>query len=129
MEDGLSKQELFYHRRYLFTGDASDFLSTADHIRTWDQLILELTRYCLGATTDRDTLRKIEHKRQGNENAGVFCTRMQIFFQGLQRQLEEQEMVDIIIEGLRPDIRQAVAGVVGINNVHELRKVAQKAER
>lgn len=129
MDEGLSKEELFYNKMHLFTGDAADFLTTSNHIRTWDQLVLELTRYCLGSTSDRDTLRKIEQKRQRDENAGVFCTRMEILLQSLRRPLEDQEMVEIIIYGLRPEVRQALAGVVTIRDVKELKVAAQRAEK
>lgn len=104
----MSKEELFRSRVHLFSGYAADFVAMSTHIHSWDQLIFELTRYCLWSTSDTDVLQKIEQKRQGAENAAVYYTCIDLMFQSLRRPINEQEQVEIIIVGIRPEIRQSL---------------------
>lgn len=127
--EGASKEEVFRNRVHLLAGDAADFVALSTHIHDWDDLVEELTRYCLGSTSDTDLLRRIERKRQGTESCAVYCTRMELMFRSLRQPLPEQEKVDIIIRGMKPEIRQSLAGIVLIRDVHELQLAAQRVEK
>lgn len=50
-------------------------------------------------------------------------------FQGLRRPLDDQEKVEIMIAGMRPEIRQALAGIISIQDGKDLRVAAQRAEK
>lgn len=129
LAEGISKEEVFRNRIHLVAGDAADFVAISSHIGTWDELVQELTRYCLGSTSDTDLLLKIERKKQASESCTIYCTRMELMFRSLQRPLSDQEKVEIIILGLRPEIRQSLAGIVLIRTVHELQLAAQRVEK
>lgn len=123
-----SKSEVFRNRVHLFTGDAADFIRDASYSETWDELVDELTEYCLGTTLDTDLLRKIERKRQGPESCSVFCTRMELSFKTLRTPLPEQARVKIILRGMKSPVKKALAGL-GLFSVREVRSAAQEVEQ
>lgn len=54
---------------------------------------------------------------------------MEMLFRGLTQAIPEQEKVDIIIRGLRPEIKRAVAGDASITSIHRLRTATQRVEK
>lgn len=124
-----SKEEVFRSRIHLFTGDAADFVAMASHVRGWDELVSELTLFCLGSVSDVDILRKLGQRTQQTENCAVFITRMELLFESLRYPLSEAEKIEIVIRGLNPSIRQALAGSIGLNRLSELKAAAQRVER
>lgn len=126
--ENMPKGEVFRDRIHLFSGDAADFIRESCYAETWDELVVELTEFCLGTISDRELIQKIEQKKQQMENCLIFCTRMELAFKSLRSPLREQEEVDIMIKAMRPEIKRALAGA-GITTVRELRTKAQKAER
>lgn len=129
MAEGASKDEVFRSRIHLFKDDAADFVATAAHVENWEELVLELTRFSLGSISDADILRKIDKKVQRSESCAIFITRLELMFESLRNPITEQEKVEIAIRGLRPTMRQALAGSANIRSLPQLRIVAQRAER
>lgn len=129
LAEATPKEELFRSRIHLFRGDAADFVATATDVTCWDELVTELTRYCLGSSSDADILRKMSQKVQGNENCAVYITRMELMFGSLARPIAEEDKVEMVIRGLKFAIRQALAGSTSIKRLTELRNAAQRAER
>lgn len=127
--ENVTKQEVFNNRIHLFTGDAADFIMMSPHLRSWDHLTEELRRYCSGAYSDWDLMRRIEKRTQGEENSAIYCTRMEFLFKGLRQQPPEEDKIDVIIRGLKPAIRRAVAGNTAIRTIHQLRMTTQRIEK
>lgn len=129
LAENASKEEVYRSRIHLFSGDAADFVATASHVTGWDELVSELTRFCLGSVSDIDILRKLGQRTQQSESCAVFITRMELMFESLRYPLSEAEKIEMVIRGLTPPIRQALAGSVGLNRMSDLRAAAQRVER
>lgn len=125
-----SKSDLFRNRIHLFSGHAADFVALSMHIRDWDELVDEITKFSMGSTSDCDLLRKIQDRRQGlSESCAVYVTQMEMLFRSLRQTPPEEDRCDIIIRGLRPSIRAALAGNSQLRTLHDLRLAAQRVEK
>lgn len=124
-----TKDDLFRNRIHLFSGHAADFVILATHVRDWDELVQEVTRFARGSTSDCDLLRRIEQSRQGKEPCAVYLTKMEMLFKNLKNRITEEEKCDIIIRNLRPSIRSALAGNLNVRKMSELRDAAQRVEK
>lgn len=127
--DGVSEEELFRNKILLFEGEAADFVTASRDLRSWTDLVQKLTEYCLGARSDAGLLRKINQKRQGDEGASAYITKLELMYRNMKMPLTEQDKVEIARDGLRPELNLALAGSVGINNLASLRTAASRVER
>lgn len=127
--EGASKEDVFENRIHLFEGDAADLIASSSDMENWDELVEKLTEFCLGSDSDADLLLKISQKRQGDESSAVYITRLELLFRSLRIPLEEAKKVEMATRGLRPTVRTALAGGVGIPNLTVLRTTAQRVER
>lgn len=123
-----SKDELFRSRIHLFTGPALNWVLSTP-LQDWNHLVTEVSRFVLGNSTERQRIRKIEEMRQKEENCAMFISRMELQFNSLQNHLVDEDKVDIIIGGLKPQIRTAIAGNTGIRTIQDLREATQQVER
>lgn len=128
LAEGVSSAELFRNRIHLFSQDAADFVALSQS-QSWDELVQELTTFVVGSDSDMDLLRRIEARKQGNENVAIYITRMELLFRSLRRPLAELEKVDVVIRGLKGQIGQALSGNTEIRNMTQLRAAAQRVER
>lgn len=121
---------MFRNRIHLFSGHAADFVALSTHIRDWDELVDEVTKFSMGSTSDCDLLRKIQERQQGvRESCAVYVTQMEMLFRNLRQAPPEGDRCDIIIRGFRPAIRAALAGNSQLQTLHDLRMAAQRVEK
>lgn len=125
MAAGASKTDLFWNRIHLFTGVALNIVALNKNSKNWEELVDEITMFCMGSTSDCDLLRTIqERKQEVEENFAVYITQMEMMFQGLRQPLPEVDICDIVIRGLRAPIMNALAGNNQLRTLHELRSAA-----
>lgn len=89
----------------------------------------ELIRFVQGSTSDYDRLRHIEQMKQGPEKCAIYITRMEMAFRGLRVQPSALEKRDMVIRGLKPVIRNALAGNIYLRDLEDLRVASQQVER
>lgn len=123
-----NEEELFRSRVHLFSGAALDWVLTTPLVN-WEHLVLELTRYVSGDTTEWQRLRRIENLRQEDESSAMFISRMELQFQSLRRPMSETDKIEMIIGGLKQKLREAIAGNTTIRTVQDLRAATQQVER
>lgn len=125
MAAGASKTDLFWNRIHLFTGVALNIVALNKNSKNWEELVDEITMFCMGSTSDCDLLRTIqERKQEVEENFAVYITQMEMMFQGLRHPLPKVDICDIVIRGLRAPIMNALAGNNQLRTLHELRSAA-----
>lgn len=125
MAAGASKTDLFWNRIHLFTGVALNIVALNKNSKNWEELVDEITMFCMGSTSDCDLLRTIqERKQEVEENFAVYITQMEMMFQGLRHPLPKVDICDIVIRGLRAPIMNAPAGNNQLRTLHELRSAA-----
>lgn len=129
LAENATNQDLFRNRIYLFSGDAADWIATHQGLHEWDQLVEELIRFVQGSLSDYDRLRHIEKMKQGSENCAIFITRMEMAFQSLRVQPSAEEKRDMVIRGLKPMIRNALAGNIYLRELSDVRTACQQVER
>lgn len=128
MAENTEWDEIFDRRIHLFTGEALDWVLTAN-LRNWDHLKVELTKFVFGARSDLENLQRISTLRQEGESAAVFINRMELRFRSLTVQPWEEEKVEIIMKGLRSELRSLLAANLGISTMDQLRAAAARLER
>lgn len=127
--ESTSEDELFRCRVHLFEGDAADWLSTRPDIRTWNDLVTQLSSYIGNGATDFDKLNDLRKWRQGTEPTNAFITKMELFFNEFRSPLDETVKVDLVLRGLRPSIRDLLAANSQIVSVESLRVAACRLEK
>lgn len=126
--EGATPNDLLQGSVHLFTGRALAWVLNVE-VTTWDELKRELTRYVHGASTDRERMTAIEKMKQGSESAADYINDVLLQFRSLRVQPEEQEKVDIILQGLRPNIGVALASNITLNTVRDVQVAAMRVER
>ena len=127
--EGATEHDLFRNRVHLFTGAAADWLATRPDIRTWGQLVDELVYYTRNTTSDLELLEHIRAMRQGEEPTNTYITRLELAIGELRSSLQGTVKVELIIGGMRPNLRQALAANFSIQTVDQLREAARRFER
>ena len=127
--EGATEAELFRNRVHLFTGKAADWLATRPDLSSWKELTKELVEYIRDTTSDLGRLNRIREIRQGTEPTNTYITRCELAIQELSMVLTDTERIDLVIAGMRLELRKALAANIGIRTISQLREAARRVER
>ena len=67
--------------------------------------------------------------RQGTEPVNTYIARCELAIQELSMVLTDTEKIDLVIAGMRLELRKALAENVGIRTVSQLREAIRRVER
>lgn len=126
--EGVTMEELFKDRVHLFTGDALDWVLTSQ-VTTWDELRTELIHFVHGSRTHAEQLDALAAKKQGTEKSTVFINRMLLEMSILKEPLDNASKVQLILNGVRPDVRLKLLDNRNTITVNELRDAAMMIDK
>lgn len=125
--ENVNVEDLFRNRVYLFTGNAADWIANSQ-ARNWGQLVEELRLFSYGCNTDAEILMELAQMRQKNESVAVFVNNLLVQFQCLRVPLPEEDKVNLILRGLRPEIGSVVGANLALNTVNQVMQAAMRVE-
>lgn len=126
--EGITEGELLQGSIHLFKGDALDWILN-NRPKSWNILVEEMSQFVHGTKSDLERLREISKQKQGRENCSTFIQRLLLQFQDLRIELTEEEKIDYILRGLKPELGASLAANILLTSVKDVEKAATRMER
>lgn len=126
---GVSKLHLYDSAIDLFTGRALLWYRDArKHCQTWEELVVGLKEEFQPFDYQEKFLDEVKRRTQGpDESIGIYLAVMSAMFGRLERQLNEEEQLRILLKNLSPFYQHQLA-LVDVTSLVQLKKLCRKLE-